>query len=84
MLATLSSQPHYYFSQISKEENTQPREFADCIKDPLILDNLKKHGLTTMFPIQIASFDIVLKGGDILASDRTGSGKTLAYTLPIL
>lgn len=50
----------------------------------MILSNLAQNGLTTMFPIQSSSFQDVLDGKDLMASDRTGSGKTLAYTLPIL
>lgn len=37
-----------------------------------------------MFPIQEQTFQLILDGFDILASDRTGSGKTLSYTLPVL
>lgn len=37
-----------------------------------------------MFPIQSATFKLILDGRDVLARDRTGSGKTMAYTLPVL
>ena len=58
--------------------------FDQHITNTSILNNLKQHGLSTMFPIQSECFSLIMKGKDILASDRTGSGKTLAYTLPIL
>jgi ATP-dependent RNA helicase DDX21 len=40
--------------------------------------------MSVMFPIQSATFKLILEGRDVLARDRTGSGKTLAYTLPVL
>ena len=40
--------------------------------------------MTAMFPIQSATFKLILEGRDVLARDRTGSGKTIAYMLPIL
>lgn len=45
---------------------------------------LKKHDITHMFPIQAATFDIILGGADVVGRARTGTGKTLAFALPIV
>lgn len=46
--------------------------------------NLKKKGISYLFPIQYETFDSIYKGKDLIGRDRTGSGKTLAFALPIL
>jgi superfamily II DNA/RNA helicase len=45
---------------------------------------LKLNGINEFFPIQSATFDVITKGGNILAKAQTGTGKTLAFVLPIL
>ena len=40
-------------------------------------------GITKLFPIQSASYELVYKGDDLIGKDRTGSGKTLSYALPL-
>lgn len=45
---------------------------------------LQKKGISKLFPIQYETFDLIMKGEDIVARDRTGSGKTLAFSLPII
>lgn len=45
---------------------------------------LSKHGITHMFPIQAATFDLILSGQDVMGRARTGTGKTLAFSLPIV
>ncbi len=45
---------------------------------------LRRHGLTTPFPIQTATIPDVLAGRDVLGRGATGSGKTLAFGLPML
>lgn len=59
-------------------------QLSDFIKDARMINQLRKHGITSLFPIQQATFSIVFKGQDLIAKDRTGSGKTLAYSLPCL
>ncbi|CAH0481638.1 unnamed protein product [Peronospora belbahrii] len=46
--------------------------------------NLHKAGVTHLFPVQTQSFDVMMKGSDIMGRSKTGSGKTLAFTLPII
>jgi ATP-dependent RNA helicase DDX21 len=45
---------------------------------------LNKKGITKLFPIQYETFNLILKGEDVVAKDRTGSGKTLAFALPLI
>lgn len=81
----LNYRPCFTFATASQQaEESAPQEFKAFVSDPVIIRNLAQNGLTKMFPIQSSSFQDVLDGKDLLASDRTGSGKTLAYTLPIL
>ncbi|KAG9784606.1 P-loop containing nucleoside triphosphate hydrolase protein, partial [Aureobasidium melanogenum] len=52
-----------------------------------LLDNLRRNGLETAFPVQAAVLPLLLDGskrhdGDLCVSAATGSGKTLAYVLP--
>ncbi|KAL4167347.1 hypothetical protein KRP22_012833 [Phytophthora ramorum] len=46
--------------------------------------NLRKAGVTHLFPVQTQSFDVMMKGSDIMGRSKTGSGKTLAFALPII
>jgi superfamily II DNA/RNA helicase len=41
-------------------------------------------GITTPFPIQVATLPDALAGRDVLGQGRTGSGKTLAFALPVV
>lgn len=45
---------------------------------------LNKRGITHLFPIQSATYDILFEGSDLIGRDRTGSGKTLSYALPLV
>jgi superfamily II DNA/RNA helicase len=45
---------------------------------------LAASGITTPFPIQVATLPDTLAGGDVLGRGRTGSGKTLAFGLPLV
>ena len=75
------------------EEEEEP-EKKQKVHDPSLLENfkletcisnaLKETGVTSLFPIQIASFDPVIQGKDVLGRARTGTGKTLAFSLPIV
>lgn len=52
------------------------------------------HGMHIGYPItpsegngaivQVAAFQEVMQGGDIVLASHTGSGKTLAYLLPLV
>lgn len=66
--------------------------------DNIIQNNLKSCGIDTLFPVQKAVLEFLLrdhgswkeyfnsneKSNDILVSVPTGSGKTLAYVLPVV
>ena len=43
---------------------------------------LTRLGITTPFPIQVATLPDSLAGRDVLGRGRTGSGKTYAFVLP--
>jgi superfamily II DNA/RNA helicase len=45
---------------------------------------LTSDGITTPFPIQVATLPDALAGRDILGRGRTGSGKTLGFALPLV
>ncbi len=45
---------------------------------------LAETGITTPFPIQVATLPDALAGLDILGRGRTGSGKTLAFAIPLV
>ena len=45
---------------------------------------LEHQGLTSPFPIQVATLPDTLQGKDVLGRGRTGSGKTLAFSLPMV
>jgi len=44
---------------------------------------LKDSGITSLFPIQAATFKHVMAGKDLIARARTGTGKTLSFVLPV-
>jgi ATP-dependent RNA helicase DDX21 len=41
-------------------------------------------GITSLFPVQAATYAQIMKGDDVLVQARTGSGKTLAFGIPML
>lgn len=49
-----------------------------------LLSNLKKAGITDLFPVQVQSFSTMMEGVDLVGRSKTGSGKTLAFGLPII
>jgi superfamily II DNA/RNA helicase len=49
-----------------------------------LLTVLTRQGLTTAFPIQVATLPDALAGRDVLGRGRTGSGKTLAFAIPTI
>ncbi|KAF5192281.1 Dead-box atp-dependent rna helicase [Thalictrum thalictroides] len=50
----------------------------------LLVESLKKRGITHLFPIQRAVLVPALDGRDIIARAKTGTGKTLAFGIPII
>lgn len=48
------------------------------------MDVLRKNKFEHLYPIQIATFEHIANGSNVLARDHTGSGKTLAFLLPLL
>ena len=51
---------------------------------PITVAALKKKGIETLFPIQVAALEPALNGRDVVARAKTGTGKTLAFSLPIV
>ncbi|MGD9797700.1 MAG: DEAD/DEAH box helicase [Acidimicrobiia bacterium] len=49
-----------------------------------LVDALRRQGIDTPFPIQVATLPDTLAGRDVLGRGRTGSGKTLAFSLPLV
>ena len=63
---------------------TTDPSFTDLgVREPLwrVLEN---QGITSPFPIQIATLPDSLGGRDVLGRGKTGSGKTLAFALPLV
>ena len=51
---------------------------------PITVAALKKKGIETLFPIQVAALGPAQSGRDVVARAKTGTGKTLAFSLPIV
>jgi len=49
-----------------------------------LVARLARDGITTPFPIQVATIPDAMAGKDVLGRGQTGSGKTLAFGLPTL
>ena len=49
-----------------------------------LVEVLTASGITSPFPIQVATLPDSLAGRDVLGRGRTGSGKTLAFALPLV
>jgi superfamily II DNA/RNA helicase len=58
--------------------------FADLGVPSTLVSQLSAQGITTPFPIQLATLADTLAGRDVLGRGRTGSGKTLAFALPLV
>lgn len=50
----------------------------------ILIENLKKEGITTPTQVQKMVFRDILDGKNVAAQSETGSGKTLAYLLPMM
>ena len=46
-------------------------------------EKLSANGVTDMFPVQKACYNLFVDGREIIVKSRTGTGKTLAFLLPI-
>ncbi|WP_423212849.1 DEAD/DEAH box helicase, partial [Mycobacterium talmoniae] len=63
---------------------TTTSSFADLgVPGPLVRV-LAERGITSPFPIQVATLPDSLAGRDVLGRGKTGSGKTLAFSLPLV
>jgi ATP-dependent RNA helicase DDX21 len=51
---------------------------------PKTIELLHAQKITSLFPIQQKTFNLIYNGKDIIGRDLTGSGKTLAYCLPLI
>ncbi|MEU9242790.1 DEAD/DEAH box helicase [Streptomyces sp. NPDC048385] len=76
-------------TQVSEEtadttDTTPQTTFADLGLPEGVVRKLAQNGVTTPFPIQVATIPDALLGKDILGRGRTGSGKTLSFGLPTL
>jgi helicase len=64
------------------EESTEPRLISTLPISPKFVKVLKKHGISSLLPIQILALEAgLLKGKDILAVSDTTSGKSLVGEL---
>jgi superfamily II DNA/RNA helicase len=61
-----------------------PSTFRDLGLSQPLCEALSRVGVTSPFPIQIATLPDSLSGRDVLGRGRTGSGKTYAFALPLL
>ncbi|WOL11331.1 DEAD-box ATP-dependent RNA helicase 1 [Canna indica] len=65
----------------------RPLSILPCL-DPRLEEALKKMGIQSLFPVQVAVWQETIGPGaferDICVNSPTGSGKTLAYALPIV
>ncbi len=63
---------------------TTTQSFADLgVGEPLI-KALAARGISSPFPIQVATLHDTIAGRDVLGRGKTGSGKTLAFSIPMV
>jgi superfamily II DNA/RNA helicase len=65
-------------------ESVAVKTFAELGLPEPLLAALREAGITSPFPIQIATIPDALAGRDVLGRAQTGSGKTLAFGLAML
>jgi len=58
--------------------------FDDLGINPALSKALARQGITSPFPIQVATLPNAVSGRDVLGRGQTGSGKTLAFGLAML
>ncbi|MEV0269387.1 DEAD/DEAH box helicase [Hamadaea sp. NPDC050747] len=63
---------------------TSTSGFAQLGLPAALVSALDSQGITTPFPIQLATIPDALAGRDVLGKGQTGSGKTYAFVLPLL
>ncbi|MEV6965143.1 DEAD/DEAH box helicase [Hamadaea sp. NPDC051192] len=63
---------------------SSPSGFAQLGVPAALVSALNGQGITTPFPIQLATIPDALAGRDVLGKGQTGSGKTYAFVLPLL
>lgn len=77
--ATDRNSPWRYCSAMPRNPS-----FADLGLAPVVTHALRRIGVESPFPIQVAAIPDALQGADVLGHAPTGSGKTLAFGLPLL
>jgi ATP-dependent RNA helicase DDX21 len=68
---------------VDENGNQLITNFRPMVSDASIR-NLAKAGITTLFDIQVATFQTIYDGKDMIGRARTGTGKTLAFSLPVV
>ncbi|MBB5933782.1 DEAD/DEAH box helicase [Streptomyces zagrosensis] len=71
-------------AEASDESAEKSITFTDLGLPEQVVRKLNQNGVTTPFPIQVATIPDAMAGLDILGRGRTGSGKTLSFGLPLL
>ncbi|KAL7668047.1 hypothetical protein ACOME3_008765 [Neoechinorhynchus agilis] len=46
--------------------------------------NLRDRGIEYLFPVQVSTFKLIVRGYNVIVRSRTGTGKTLGFLLPIV
>ena len=67
--------------EAGEDAGNQPLSDFDISKETQA--KLAEAGITSLFPIQAATFRHVMAGKDLIARARTGTGKTLSFVLPV-
>lgn len=71
--------------ECTKASSFQGQQTLDKFEiSPRVVSNLERAGITTLFPVQVESFETMSAGKDLVGTSKTGSGKTLAFALPIV
>ncbi|WP_076362964.1 DEAD/DEAH box helicase [Phaeovulum vinaykumarii] len=60
------------------------KDFENLGLAPILLENLRRLGMTSPTPIQAHAIPSVVAGRDLLGLAQTGTGKTAAFGLPML
>ena len=76
------------YQAVVESPPTSPENDPDALDRFRLSDGVKSlllaKGISSLFPIQAQTFDLVLDGFDVVGRAKTGSGKTLAFVLPIM
>jgi ATP-dependent RNA helicase DDX21 len=71
-------------SATPNEAPSEPGDFRNFRISKETIKLLTAKGISTLFPIQVATFDAIYDGRDVIGRARTGTGKTLSFALPIV